>query len=57
MKKLIYPVLALLAVSCGKSGSNGAYETPAIPADADLESRVKEIVGKMSLEDKIGQMC
>ena len=57
MKKLIYPVLALLAVACGKSGSNGAYETPAIPADADLESRVKEIVSKMSLEDKIGQMC
>lgn len=57
MKKLIYPLLALLAVSCGKSGSSGSYSTPAIPADADLESRVKEIVSKMSLEDKVGQMC
>ena len=57
MKKLIYPMLALLAVSCGKSGGNGAYETPAIPVDSDLEARVKEIVGNMTLEDKIGQMC
>ena len=53
MKKLIYPMLALLAVGCGKTGSDGAYETPAIPVDTDLESKVKEIVGKMSLEDKI----
>lgn len=57
MKKLIYPILALIAVSCGKSGSGGADSTPAIPVDSDLESRVKEIVSKMSVEDKIGQMC
>lgn len=57
MKKLIYLLLAIMAVSCGKSGSNGGYETPAIPADPALEARVKEIVSKMSLEDKIGQMC
>lgn len=57
MKKIVYSLLALLAVSCGKSGSNGAYDTPAIPVDADLETRVKEIVSNMSLEDKIGQMC
>ena len=57
MKKLIYPLLALLAVGCGKTGSSGSDSNPAIPVDSDLESRVKEIVGKMSLEDKIGQMC
>lgn len=57
MKKLIYPLLALMIVGCGKSGSDGADESPAIPVNADLEARVKEIVSKMSLEDKIGQMC
>ena len=56
MKKFIYPVLALIAIGCGKT-DDGCDKTPAIPADAALESRVKEIVGKMSLEDKIGQMC
>lgn len=57
MKKLLFWGLLGLMVSCGKSGSEGGYETPAIPTDADIESRVKEIVGKMSLEDKVGQMC
>ena len=56
MKKFIYPFLVLLITGCGKSGS-GNYENPAIPVNADLETRVKQIVSKMSLEDKIGQMC
>lgn len=34
-----------------------AQIAPAIKPDAALEKRVKEIVSKMSLEDKIGQMC
>lgn len=57
MKKLIYPLLALLITGCNKSSTPGADSTPAIPVDTDLESRVKEIVSKLSLEDKIGQMC
>ena len=56
MKKLSYALLALIAVGCGKTGNNGS-NGPAIPVDNDLESRVKEIVSKMSLEDKVGQMC
>ena len=56
MNKLIYPIIAMMAVACGKTDT-GTYKTPAIPADSELESRVKEIVSKMSLEDKIGQMC
>ncbi|MCH5239046.1 MAG: glycoside hydrolase family 3 C-terminal domain-containing protein [Muribaculaceae bacterium] len=56
MKKFIYPLLSLLIVGCGKS-ETGNDETPAIPVNANLELRVKEIVSKMSLEDKIGQMC
>lgn len=57
MKKLIYPLLALLGVSCSHSGGPGDNGKPAIPVDSDLESRVKEIVSKMSLEEKVGQMC
>lgn len=30
---------------------------PAIPYDAELESQVDKIVGGMSLQDKVGQMC
>lgn len=56
MKKLFYAALAILAVGCGKSGS-GNSESPAIPVDSDIEARVKEIVSKMSLEEKVGQMC
>ncbi|MCH5234216.1 MAG: glycoside hydrolase family 3 C-terminal domain-containing protein [Muribaculaceae bacterium] len=59
MKKLIYPLFGLLGLmaSCGQSGSSGNDSTPAIPVDKDLEARVKEIVSKMSLEEKVGQMC
>ena len=57
MKKLLFWGLLGIMASCGKSGDTGAYDTPAIPVDSDLESRVKEIVSKMSLEDKVGQMC
>ena len=56
MKKLLFWGLLGLMVSCGKT-ENGADKTPAIPLDSSLEARVKEIVSKMSLEDKIGQMC
>lgn len=30
---------------------------PAIPRDEKIEQRVEEILGKMTLEEKIGQMC
>ena len=56
MKKLCYAALAIIAIGCGRSG-NGNSESPAIPKDAALEARVKEIVAKMSLDDKVGQMC
>lgn len=55
MKKLTYAAIALTTMACGRTGGNGS--TPAIAPDSDLESRVKEIVSKMSLDDKVGQMC
>lgn len=47
---------ALTAVAL--SGNlQAAKVAPAIPADPKIESRVKKIVGSMSLDDKVGQMC
>lgn len=58
MKKLLYGVLAFLAISCNNTGHNDGRDTvPAIPANPQLESSVKEIVSKMSLQEKVGQMC
>ena len=52
MKKLGFATLALTLL--GYSGLKGA--SPAIPVDADLESRVKKIVSEMTLDDKVGQI-
>lgn len=54
MKKLFLMALGALAVSCG---GNTKSEAPAVPSDADIESRIKEIMSGMSLDDKVGQMC
>ncbi len=57
MKKLTIGLLSgLILTACGQTGGSGS-SSKAIPADNDIEKRVKEIVGKMTLEDKIGQMC
>lgn len=56
MKKLLIAAFPLLLAACS-GGSGNSSSSPAIPKDADLETRVKQIVSKMSLEDKIGQMC
>ena len=56
MKKLSFLFLPLLIASCGTSGDRSDM-SPAITPDSELESKVKEIVSKMSLDDKVGQMC
>ncbi|MDE6648865.1 MAG: glycoside hydrolase family 3 C-terminal domain-containing protein [Muribaculaceae bacterium] len=57
MKKLTLTLLsAILLTACGQTGGTGDGKS-AVPSDSDIEKRVKEIVGSMSLEDKIGQMC
>ena len=56
MKKLTLLFLPILMSACHQSDPNKST-SPAIAPDADLESRVNEIVSKMSLEDKVGQMC
>ncbi|MDE6695515.1 MAG: glycoside hydrolase family 3 C-terminal domain-containing protein, partial [Muribaculaceae bacterium] len=46
----------LILTGCGQNGGSSSADK-AIPSDNDIEKRVKEIVGKMTLDDKIGQMC
>ncbi|MDE6792608.1 MAG: glycoside hydrolase family 3 C-terminal domain-containing protein [Muribaculaceae bacterium] len=53
---LLTGVLAAGILSCGRGGA-GSDGSPAIPVDRDIETKVKEIVSGMSLEDKVGQMC
>lgn len=55
MKKLTFAALSLLLAACSTTTSKKV--TPSITPDADIEALVKEIVGKMSLDDKVGQMC
>lgn len=57
MKKLIYPLLGLIMTACGGGNDKGSDKSPAIPRDAAIEGKVQEILSKMSIEDKVGQMC
>ena len=49
--------IAASLLLAGAVCSARAAVKPAIPVDPKIESRVNEIVSKMSLDDKIGQMC
>ena len=55
MRKTTIFLMGLLAMACGRNGSGDS--APAIPADSNIESKVKEIVSGLSLDDKVGQMC
>ena len=51
MKRLIILFTVLLAsVSCKQSSK------PAIPQDKEIEKKIERLIGKMTLEEKIGQM-
>ena len=52
MKKFL-----LTCVAAGTVLSAAAQVAPAIPRDEKIEQRVEEILGKMTLDEKIGQMC
>lgn len=56
MKKSVITLLSLFALTCGNSKA-APDVSPAIPVDPAIESKVDQIVKKMSLDDKVGQMC
>ncbi len=55
IKIIASAAVAAMLASCGADNRTG--ETPAIPADKDIEAKVDSIVASMSLDDKVGQMC
>lgn len=52
MNRIIAGILACTTVCAAF-----AAVSPAIPADATLEKRVNEVVSRLTLEEKVGQMC
>ena len=50
-KNLFLLAVVVLLTGCGKQTANSP-----IPADEELEQRIEQTLGKMSLEEKIGQM-
>lgn len=55
LRNVIAGSIALMTFSVSVSAY--ADVAPAIPSDSKLEARVSEIVSKMTLEEKVGQMC
>lgn len=48
--------LAVAGVTLGTISGCGTAVEPALPCDSAMEKRIEEILGKMTLEEKIGQM-
>ena len=50
--------IALASALCAGTCLTGVAQTPAaIPSDPEIEARIQEWLGKMTLEEKVGQMC
>lgn len=47
--------LMLSVCSCNDRQKNGV--SPAIPYDAEIEAKIEKMLDKMTLEEKVGQMC
>lgn len=54
MKRYILPIVGLLSVLVVASCSNKVK--PAIEADKEIEAKIEKILGRMTLEEKVGQM-
>lgn len=58
MKQLKNLVMAsALCVGVSSCGEHKSEVPAAIPSDPEIEANIKEWLGKMTLEEKIGQMC
>ena len=50
-------MVAAGAIFCGCRTDKNRAVHPAIPQDKDVEAHVEEVLGALSLDEKIGQMC
>lgn len=59
MNRIVIPsiVLMLLAALTGCRRAENNPVLPAVAHDADIESRIRDIMSEMTLNDKVGQMC
>jgi len=57
MKKILFSAALPVASAMLSPAAMAATPTPAIPADPAIEAKVGAMMSKMSLDDKIGQMC
>ena len=55
MNKKLLLFLALSGTLCTAMAQKSAK--PAIPRDEKIEQQVEALLGKMSLDEKVGQMC
>lgn len=50
--------IAMASALCAGACLTGVAQTPAaIPSDPEIEAKIQEWLGKMTLEEKVGQMC
>lgn len=52
-RSLVFALGALAMAGCSSNQS----AAPVFPSDPEVEAKVKEVVSKLTLEEKIGQMC
>lgn len=57
MTRLFYTTVIAMCLTLLSCGSANEREERAIPSDSDVESKVEQVLKKLTLEEKIGQMC
>ncbi len=57
MTRLTYTTFIAMSLVLLSCSSGTQSEQRAIPSDPDVESKVEQVLNKLSLDEKIGQMC
>ena len=54
--KAFAAVIAIMGLTASCQNRQSSHQ-PSIPSDKDVESQVEKILSRLTLEEKIGQMC
>ena len=57
MPRLFYAIVCAMSLSLLSCSTSNERVQRAIPLDSEIESRVEQLLGQLSLDEKIGQMC